>query len=62
VIVTALQTKKGRGQLWSAHGPNLSYSRALWADLAKKAEKAEKSEKATHVAVPVHDIPLDVPL
>jgi hypothetical protein len=59
VIVTALHTKKGRGQLRSAHGPNLSYNRALWADLPKKAEKAKKSEKAAQVVIPVHDMPLD---
>jgi len=58
VIITALHTKKDRGQLRSAHGPNLSYSRALWADPPKKAEKAEKSEKAAHVVTPAHDIHL----
>jgi hypothetical protein len=51
--------KKGRGQLWSAHGPVFSFSQALWADPPKEAEKAKKSEKAAHVEVTVHNVPLD---
>jgi len=56
VIVAALHTKKAVGSFGLPTARNLSKSRALRADLPKKAEK---SEKAAHVVIPVHDMPLD---
>jgi hypothetical protein len=61
-MVTARFTKKAVGSFGLPTARLFSFSQALWADLPKEAEKAKKSGKAAHVGIPVHDMPLDVPL
>jgi hypothetical protein len=51
--------KKGRGQLWSAHGPVDPFRSGRYGQTSlKKPKKAKKSENAAHLEVPVHDLPL----